>query len=167
MSERARAICPILIRDEGQVLDQAIGLAMYDPERFAELGRGASQQYLPCGDATTARILQQSEIRKDAVRMLRAIARQPNLLIDTAECLPTFERPALVVWASEDRVMPPEHGRRLTDLLPDARLVEIANSYTLLSLDQPAEFAGVIREFVMESAVDVPALSAELLDGTS
>lgn len=123
------------------------------------------------GDATSARwmkpVLQQREIRRDAVRMLRAIARQPSLLVDTARSLPRFERPALVVWASEDRVMPPEHGRRLVSLFPVARLVEIANSYTLLCLDQPTEFAGVIREFVMESAVDVPALSAELLDGTS
>jgi len=123
------------------------------------------------GDATAARwmkpVLKQREIRRDAVRMLRALARQPSLLVDTARDLPRFGRPALVVWASEDRVMPPEHGRQLAALLPDARLVEIANSYTLLSLDQPAEFAGVIREFVMESAVDVPALSAELLDGTS
>ena len=30
-----------------RVLDQAIGLAMYDPDRYADLGRGASQQYLP------------------------------------------------------------------------------------------------------------------------
>jgi AcrR family transcriptional regulator len=30
LSERIRAIWPILIRDEGQVLDHAIGLAMYD-----------------------------------------------------------------------------------------------------------------------------------------
>ena len=29
------------------MLDQAIGLMMYDPVRYAELGRGASQQYLP------------------------------------------------------------------------------------------------------------------------
>ena len=35
-----------------------------------------------------------------------------------AERLPGFDRPALVVWASEDRVMPPEHGRRLAELLP-------------------------------------------------
>ena len=47
LSARVRAIWPILIRHEGQVLDQAIGLAMYDPERYAGLGRGASQQYLP------------------------------------------------------------------------------------------------------------------------
>jgi len=42
-----RAVWPILVGDEARVLDQAIGLAMYDPDRYAELGRGASQQYLP------------------------------------------------------------------------------------------------------------------------
>ena len=45
------------------------------------------------GDATTARwmkpVLQQREIRRDAVRMLRAIAGQPNLLVDTARDLPS------------------------------------------------------------------------------
>ena len=30
-----------------RVLEQAIGLAMYDPARYAGLGREASQQYLP------------------------------------------------------------------------------------------------------------------------
>jgi len=123
------------------------------------------------GDATTARwmkpVLQQREIRRDAVRMLRAIAGQPNLLVDTARDLPRFERPALVVWASEDRVMPLEHGRRLSELLPDARLVEIADSYTLLPLDQPARLAGVIREFVLESAADVPAPAVGSPDRTS
>ena len=29
------------------MLDQAIGLAMYDPDLYAALGREASQQYLP------------------------------------------------------------------------------------------------------------------------
>ena len=47
LSDRVRAIWPILIADEGWVLDQAIGLALYDPARYAELGRGASQHYLP------------------------------------------------------------------------------------------------------------------------
>jgi pimeloyl-ACP methyl ester carboxylesterase len=121
------------------------------------------------GDATTARwmkpILHQREIRRDAVRLLRAIARQPNLLVDTAGELPRFERPALVVWASEDRVMPPEHGRRLAAFLPDARLVEIADSYTLLPLDRAAELARAIRRLVAEAIADVPP-SVEILDGT-
>jgi len=47
LADRVRAMWPILVGDEARVLDQAIGLAMYDAERYAELGRGASQQYLP------------------------------------------------------------------------------------------------------------------------
>jgi hypothetical protein len=37
--------------------------------------------------------------------------------------LGSFDKPALVVWAPEDMMMPPEHGRRLADLLPDGRLL--------------------------------------------
>jgi pimeloyl-ACP methyl ester carboxylesterase len=67
--------------------------------------------------------------------------------------MPSFHRPALVVWAAEDRVMPPEHGRRLAELLPDARLVEVADSYTLVPLDQPASLAGAVRDFVMTTVI--------------
>ena len=61
-----------------------------------------------------------------------------------------FDKPALVVWAREDRVMPPEHGRRLAALLPQGRLAEVDDSYTLIPLDQPAELARLVREFVRE-----------------
>ena len=44
--------------------------------------------------------------------------------------------------------MPPEHGRRLAELLPQGRLVEVEDSYTLIPLDQPAALAQLIREFV-------------------
>ena len=47
LAARVRAIWPALLGEESRVLDQAIGLTMYDPGRHAELGRGASQQYLP------------------------------------------------------------------------------------------------------------------------
>jgi len=51
------------------------------------------------------------------------------------------------VWATEDRVMPREHGQRLVDLFPNSSLVEIDDSYTLIPLDQPAKLAGAIRSF--------------------
>jgi pimeloyl-ACP methyl ester carboxylesterase len=70
------------------------------------------------------------------------------LLPEWHEKLCLFDRPALVVWASEDRVMPRDHGRRLAALLPDARLVEIPDSYTLTPEDQPAKLAAHIRGFV-------------------
>jgi AcrR family transcriptional regulator len=47
LASRVRAIWPVLIGDEARVLDQAIGLAMYDPGRYSPLGREASMQYLP------------------------------------------------------------------------------------------------------------------------
>jgi pimeloyl-ACP methyl ester carboxylesterase len=107
------------------------------------------------GDAATARwmrpVLEQPEIRRDAVRMLRAAGADTGLLLATAEHLAGFDRPALVVWASGDRVMPPEHGRRLAELLPRGRLVEIEDSYTLIPLDQPAALARLIREFTPAS----------------
>ena len=103
------------------------------------------------GDAATARwirpVLEQPGIRHDTVRVLRAIAAQRHLLLEAAACLPRFDRPALVVWASHDRVMPPEHGRRLAELLPHGRLIEIPDSYTLVPLDQPARLAQAVREF--------------------
>jgi pimeloyl-ACP methyl ester carboxylesterase len=104
------------------------------------------------GDPATARwlepILTQPEIRRDTVRMLRATMADTAILNRAAERLAGYDRPALVVWASEDRVMPPEHGRRLAGLLPQGRLVEIEDSYTLIPLDQPARLAEVIRAFL-------------------
>jgi pimeloyl-ACP methyl ester carboxylesterase len=77
------------------------------------------------------------------------------LLRDAARCLRSFEGPALVVWASDDRVMPPEHGRRLAELLPDARFIELPDSYTLIPQDQPARFAQLIRDFGEQSRAPV------------
>jgi pimeloyl-ACP methyl ester carboxylesterase len=106
------------------------------------------------GDAATARwmrpVLTRPEIRRDAVRMLRAAAADTRFLLAAAERLPGFDRPALVVWASRDRVMPPEHGPRLTRLLPQGRLAEVDDSYTLIPLDQPARLAQIIRDFGAE-----------------
>jgi len=47
LAQRVHAVWPALLGEESRVLDQAIGLTMYDPVRYGELGRGASQQYLP------------------------------------------------------------------------------------------------------------------------
>ena len=107
------------------------------------------------GDAATKRwmkpVLRQREIRRDTVRVLRAAAADKRIMLDAADSLPSYDHPALVVWASEDRVMPPEHGRRLAELLPQGRLIEIADSYTLIALDQPQQLAQVIREFARAS----------------
>lgn len=87
------------------------------------------------------------EIRRDLRKYVLGVPPKAELL-RWAEALRTFDRPALVVWASEDKVMPPEHGRRLAALLPKGELVEIADSYTLIPQDRPEELARHMREFL-------------------
>jgi pimeloyl-ACP methyl ester carboxylesterase len=99
-------------------------------------------------DAWLRPLLADRAIRRDVLRYIRS-ARTEEL--DAASRrLTEFDRPALVVWAREDRVMPPEHGRRLAALLPQGRLVEIDDSRTLIPLDQPAALARALRDFVRE-----------------
>jgi pimeloyl-ACP methyl ester carboxylesterase len=72
-------------------------------------------------------------------------------LLEAAQGLRTFDRPALVVWAMDDLMMPREHGRRLAELLPRGRLVEIEDSRTLIAEDQPERLASLLREFVRDN----------------
>ena len=67
-----------------------------------------------------------------------------------ATALAGFDRPALILWAAEDRVMPPEHGHRLAETIPTASYVEIDDSYTLMALDQPDAVAEHIATFARE-----------------
>jgi pimeloyl-ACP methyl ester carboxylesterase len=94
-------------------------------------------------------MLAQRAIRRDFRKYLRAVDKRDTL--EAAERLRSFDRPALVVWAKEDRVMPLQHGRRLAELLPRGRLVVIPDSYTLIPEDRPQELACVIREFVRDT----------------
>jgi pimeloyl-ACP methyl ester carboxylesterase len=103
-------------------------------------------------DAWLAPALNDRAIRRD-LRKYAGSAKQGSreLLAGTVR-LAGFQRPALVAWAAEDRVMPRDHGRQLADLLPDARLVEIPDSRTLIPEDQPALLATEIRKFLEETA---------------
>jgi pimeloyl-ACP methyl ester carboxylesterase len=89
----------------------------------------------------------QPEIRLDLRKYGLSIPPK-KVLLEWAERLISFDRPTLVVWAKEDRVMPPVHGRRLAELFPQGRLVEMPDSYTLIPEDQPRELARAIRRFV-------------------
>ena len=57
------------------------------------------------GDAVTARwvkqLLGQPQVRADTVRVLRAISADRTLMTEAANCLPGFDRPALVAWAQD------------------------------------------------------------------
>jgi pimeloyl-ACP methyl ester carboxylesterase len=89
-------------------------------------------------------------VRRDTRRFVNAISKRDTL--EAAEKLPSFDRPALVVWAREDKVFPFAHAERLVELLPQGRLEVIEDSYSFVPEDQPDRLAELIREFVPAAA---------------
>ncbi|TWH22885.1 alpha/beta fold hydrolase [Prauserella rugosa] len=91
-------------------------------------------------------------VRRDLIRYGRGIPPKP-VLRQWAEAMGTFDRPVLVAWAAEDKVMPREHGRRLAELCSQGRLVEVPDSRTLIPEDNPDFFARLLHEFVTDASV--------------
>ena len=92
--------------------------------------------------------IEQRDVRRDLRKYVIDAAQGRRDLLAAADALRSFDRPALVAWASEDRLMPHEHGPRLAELLPQGQLVEIPDSYTLIPEDQPEALAGHMRELL-------------------
>ncbi|MFH9413659.1 alpha/beta fold hydrolase [Streptomyces rochei] len=88
-------------------------------------------------------------VRRDFRHYHRHVRR--GELLEAAQGLRRFDRPALVVWALEDLMMPRAHGRRLAELLPQGRLVEIEDTRTLIPEDQPELLASLLREFIADT----------------
>lgn len=86
-----------------------------------------------------------ARIRRDLRKFLIGV--HPRHTLAAARLLDGFSKPVLLAWASEDRLFPLSLARRLADVLPDSRIVEIADSYTLVPEDQPAELVRHIVEF--------------------
>ena len=84
-----------------------------------------------------------SAVRRD-LRTFAASTPSRSELHDLTERLRSLDMPVLVAWATEDRLMPREHGRALAELLPQGYLVEIDDSYTVVPLDQPASLAAAL-----------------------
>jgi pimeloyl-ACP methyl ester carboxylesterase len=92
--------------------------------------------------------LSRPEIRRDLRKYAGDTRRGRRQLEAASDRLTRFGKPVLVAWAAEDKVMPIESGRRLAASFPNSRFVEIADSRTLIPVDQPKALANTIAEFV-------------------
>lgn len=89
-------------------------------------------------------------VRRDFAKF--AISAPPRAeLLAASKKLETYVRPVLVVWAADDNLMPRPHGRLLANSFPKGRLVEIADSATLVPEDQPERLAGELIAFLIET----------------
>jgi pimeloyl-ACP methyl ester carboxylesterase len=78
--------------------------------------------------------------------MLRAV--DTKYTFEAAARLTNFDKPALVLWAENDKIFPRQHGLRLAELLPQGKFELVANSRTFIPEDQPALLAAAIKEFL-------------------
>jgi pimeloyl-ACP methyl ester carboxylesterase len=104
--------------------------------------------------------LSDPRVRRDLAKYVVSSTQGRRELLAASDRLRGFDRPALVVWAVEDRMMPREHGPRLAQLLGHGRLVELTDCYTLIPEDQPQQLVRHLRELIAEpsrSGAPVPS----------
>ncbi|MGZ4567746.1 MAG: alpha/beta fold hydrolase [Blastococcus sp.] len=118
-----------------------------------------------CGDAASVAAGRQREaaVRADA-QLLAARARNADAALrlaggprladpGLAARLPGIVAPALVVWGSDDGLVPVELADQWSALLPDARRHVIDGAGHLPFVDRPEEFVGAVRDFLQPSGV--------------
>lgn len=86
-------------------------------------------------------------VRRDLGKYLRNVPPRQQLL-DWAEQQRSFRGPVLIVWAREDRLMPPVHADWLAAHFENARLVWVDDSRTLIPIDQPQILTHHLRSFL-------------------
>jgi pimeloyl-ACP methyl ester carboxylesterase len=121
------------------------------PFRIGALARGAfkpfSKKPIPADLIASwmEPALHDPGVRRDAKKV--TVGMNKRYTLEAAAKLRTSELPVLLAWAPEDRLFKLESAKRLAAEIPNARLVEIADSSTFVPLDQPQRLAGEIAAF--------------------
>jgi pimeloyl-ACP methyl ester carboxylesterase len=103
---------------------------------LAEMGRG----YASLVDAGA---------REAFVHTLRAVVDPGGQRVNALDRLYLAEDlPTLIVWGTEDRIIPVEHGRTAHELMPGSRLVELEGAGHWPQLDMPARFTDALVDFI-------------------
>jgi pimeloyl-ACP methyl ester carboxylesterase len=89
-------------------------------------------------------------VRRDVTKVLKGI--DTKYTFDAAERLRTFDRPAMLAWAVEDRFFKVAFAEKLAATINGATLERIEDSYTFVSEDQPERLAELIARFAREPA---------------
>ena len=84
-------------------------------------------------------------VRRDFAALLTSADRKD--MQKASEGVRAFDRPALVVWAADDKFFPRGHGQRLAGLLPRGRFELVQRSRTFIPEDRPAELVALLRDF--------------------
>jgi pimeloyl-ACP methyl ester carboxylesterase len=73
---------------------------------------------------------------------------RPQLLLDAAEAIPSFDRPVLLIWGESCDFFPMTDAQRLASEFARATLVSVRGAKTWVPVDNPAAVADAIVKFV-------------------
>jgi pimeloyl-ACP methyl ester carboxylesterase len=92
--------------------------------------------------------LKRPEIRRDLRKYVSGAGQGRRDLLAATPALASFDKPVLIVWGPDDKLMRPANGARLREAFPNARLIEVPDSYVLMPIDQPEVLARALGDFV-------------------
>jgi pimeloyl-ACP methyl ester carboxylesterase len=85
-------------------------------------------------------------IRRDFARILQAADTRD--MERASNSVTRFDKPAIVIWAADDKFFPRAHGRRIAELLPQGRFELVHDSRTFIPEDNPGPLVGLVRQFL-------------------
>jgi len=129
--------------ERGDIADQAL-VSYID---YVKLGFADLAAYVRTfGAEPPTETLEQWDLNRE---MTFRIAWKPYMYNPTLpHLLGAVTAPALVVWGSDDRIVPLECGERFAKALPHARLSVIEGAGHFLDMERPDELADLIVSFV-------------------
>ena len=86
-------------------------------------------------------------VRRDLTKYLRNVPK-PQQLLEWADQQRSFAGPILIIWAREDKLIPPTHAERLAEHFGNTQLVWIDDSRTLIPIDQAEVLTDHLRAFL-------------------
>lgn len=84
-------------------------------------------------------------IAEDTRRFVMGMRKEVTMAV--ADRLPSFDRPVLLAWGTDDRFFPLRYATRLNEVFSDSRLETIDNSRAFVMVDQPQRLASLVASF--------------------
>ncbi len=137
-------VMPWLMHDKvvgaGEAVARMLGvLKLQAGTDFAEVARGFAS-------------LNDAEARSAFIETMRAVLDPGGQRVSALDRLYLTESlPSLLVWGSNDPIIPAEHGRNAHELMPGSRFELLDGIGHFPQLERPYEFARLLAEFIAET----------------
>ncbi len=115
------------------------------PMTVDEVMREIEKYYVPVSGGALSDAA--SDELSNAVDTIRSMDMAGGFIPDIETELPKIKAPTLIIWGSEDRVIPPSYAEIFTRAIPGARLKIMEGAGHLPYVERPEEFNGIVMEF--------------------